>query len=539
MNLNETEKINLSANNNPENLSKNGPLTNTSPVSVEEKVRTDKENISIKAPEPLNIRELFQDKAEKEKQIKVNYREKQINEATVKNIKEAEIKISKSTDEVIKLIKQSKADLPRVANKIPVQKDKPSEEIIKKDKPNPRLNKIIQEEISKLKEEQKKPIDQLPKQANEPATIKFTRPKQTETQAAQPKSKVEPTIDYKSGDNKSNKTTAESLETVNNKSINPKLDLSDKTTPSVVKISPEPLAKKPEQHLKKAVESNLAKQLDETENKKRDSVAPKKGIVELSSLTPEEKRAFFKEQKEKDQNNHKKIFKIVIPAAAATLIVSVSLFFVFSSNNDQVSKRDLLAQTKSETTGVILNQAQQQNTSAVTDMQSKIEQKVSNPKLNTQELSLPPLPEIQGLNEPIVNLLKEDNPTQEVVEDLGSEDKTSVAPPKENKIEEEEPPFFVAVEQMPEPIGGLADIQKRVIYPSVALQTGIEGKVYVRALVNEAGIVTETEILKGIGAGCDEAAADAVAKTKFKPGIQRGRPVKVQITIPIVFKKGQ
>ncbi len=110
---------------------------------------------------------------------------------------------------------------------------------------------------------------------------------------------------------------------------------------------------------------------------------------------------------------------------------------------------------------------------------------------------------------------------------------------KENKIEEEEPPYFVAVEQMPEPIGGLAEIQKRVVYPNVALQTGIEGKVFVRALINEAGVVTQTEIVKGIGAGCDEAAADAVAKTIFKPGIQRGKPVKVQMTIPIVFKKGQ
>ncbi len=44
------------------------------------------------------------------------------------------------------------------------------------------------------------------------------------------------------------------------------------------------------------------------------------------------------------------------------------------------------------------------------------------------------------------------------------------------------------------------------------------------------------KIIKGIGAGCDEAAIDAVKQTKFTPGKQKGKPVKVQVSIPIVFK---
>jgi len=43
-------------------------------------------------------------------------------------------------------------------------------------------------------------------------------------------------------------------------------------------------------------------------------------------------------------------------------------------------------------------------------------------------------------------------------------------------------------------------------------------------------------VIKGIGAGCDEAAVQAVMQTKFKPGKQRGKAVKVQVSIPIVFK---
>nr|HPN38001.1 energy transducer TonB [Melioribacteraceae bacterium] len=53
---------------------------------------------------------------------------------------------------------------------------------------------------------------------------------------------------------------------------------------------------------------------------------------------------------------------------------------------------------------------------------------------------------------------------------------------------------------------------------------------------NENGDVAKVELIKGIGAGCDEAAMDAVKQTKFKPGKQRGKSVKVQVAIPILFK---
>lgn len=110
-------------------------------------------------------------------------------------------------------------------------------------------------------------------------------------------------------------------------------------------------------------------------------------------------------------------------------------------------------------------------------------------------------------------------------------------PPKEDKkVVEEEPVYFVAVEEMPEPIGGIAEIQKKIIYPEIAKRAGVEGKVYVLAFVDESGTVTDAKIIKGIGAGCDEAALDAVKKTKFKPGKQRGKAVKVQVSIPVVFK---
>jgi periplasmic protein TonB len=114
------------------------------------------------------------------------------------------------------------------------------------------------------------------------------------------------------------------------------------------------------------------------------------------------------------------------------------------------------------------------------------------------------------------------------------------APPPQvkddNKIIEEEPIYFVAVEEMPEPVGGIAGIQSRIVYPDFAIRAGVEGKVHVLAFVDETGIVTKVEILKGLGAGLDEVAMNAVKQTKFKPGKQRGKPVKVQMSIPIIFR---
>ncbi len=111
---------------------------------------------------------------------------------------------------------------------------------------------------------------------------------------------------------------------------------------------------------------------------------------------------------------------------------------------------------------------------------------------------------------------------------------TEDAPPPPR--EEDEEIYFVAVEDLPEPVGGIAAIQAAVVYPEIAKRAGVEGTVYVEAFVDESGIVTRTSVVKGIGAGCDEAAQSAVMKTRFKPGKQRGKPVKVRMSIPIRFR---
>ncbi len=110
-------------------------------------------------------------------------------------------------------------------------------------------------------------------------------------------------------------------------------------------------------------------------------------------------------------------------------------------------------------------------------------------------------------------------------------------PPRiEEESDEVDPAFYLTVEVMPEPVGGPDQIQKKVYYPPYAKENGIQGTVKILTFIDEYGEVKKAEVVEGIGYGCDESARIAVYYTKFKPGLQRGKPVKVQMTIPVEFK---
>ena len=107
-------------------------------------------------------------------------------------------------------------------------------------------------------------------------------------------------------------------------------------------------------------------------------------------------------------------------------------------------------------------------------------------------------------------------------------------PPKEE--EEAEPEIFVIVEQSPELIGGLPGLQKKIKYPEIAKKAGVEGRVFLQFIVDEQGNVSDPIVTRGIGAGCDEEAVRAILEAKFKPGKQRGKAVKVKMSLPITFR---
>ncbi|HXG38067.1 MAG TPA: energy transducer TonB [Bacteroidota bacterium] len=112
-----------------------------------------------------------------------------------------------------------------------------------------------------------------------------------------------------------------------------------------------------------------------------------------------------------------------------------------------------------------------------------------------------------------------------------------VAPPPPPKVTEAETEdeYFMVVEELPELIGGYEGLMRRLVYPQVALRAGIQGRVQLIAYVNERGDVDKVEVISGLAGGCTEAAVEAVKQSKFIPGKQRGRPVKVKVAMSIRF----
>jgi TonB family protein len=96
--------------------------------------------------------------------------------------------------------------------------------------------------------------------------------------------------------------------------------------------------------------------------------------------------------------------------------------------------------------------------------------------------------------------------------------------------------YFTEAEVMPEPIGGMNTIYKKLVYPAEAKEKQVEGIVKVQVHIEKNGEVSSAEVLEGIGYGCDENARLSVYYTRFKPGLQKGKNVKVQMIIPIEFK---
>lgn len=102
--------------------------------------------------------------------------------------------------------------------------------------------------------------------------------------------------------------------------------------------------------------------------------------------------------------------------------------------------------------------------------------------------------------------------------------------------------IFFIVEKKPEPINGFSDfykiLSKNLKYPRQARQSGVEGKVFIEFIINKSGEPTDLKVIKSIGAGCDEEAVRVLSLTKWEPGKQRGKPVRVKMTLPIYFKLG-
>ncbi len=138
------------------------------------------------------------------------------------------------------------------------------------------------------------------------------------------------------------------------------------------------------------------------------------------------------------------------------------------------------------------------------------------------------------------NIYVIEEPQKEIVQNRNTkkpkEQNYEFPPLEEEKVIEDKSEIKDTVEVMPEPVGGFESIKKKLIYPDKAKEDGIEGIVEIEIIVDEFGEVQKADVVKGIRSDCDESARIAVFYTKFKPGLQRGKPVKVQFVVPVEFK---
>lgn len=173
----------------------------------------------------------------------------------------------------------------------------------------------------------------------------------------------------------------------------------------------------------------------------------------------------------------------------------------------------------------------------------------------TQQNQPPPPPPPPPPPQEILEIVEDDVEIEDEVEiqDAEADMETEIFEQPEEVIEE--PEIFTIVEDMPV-FPGCEDagskqardqctqneifkyIQGNAKYPPMAKDAGISGTVFIKFVIDENGKVSSTEILRGVpgGKSLDNSAINAVKSLpKFKPGKQRGKPVRVQYTVPVKF----
>ena len=156
----------------------------------------------------------------------------------------------------------------------------------------------------------------------------------------------------------------------------------------------------------------------------------------------------------------------------------------------------------------------------------------------------PPPPPKPPQQTTIIEIVEDDMEIDDEIDiDVEADETTEVEeyiPPAEEE-EEEEAQIFTVVESMPSFPGGpnarIRYLAENIKYPQMARESGIQGRVFVTFVVETNGSVTDVKIMRVIGGGCDEEALRVIKNMpKWNPGKQRGKPVRVQFNMPILFK---
>lgn len=154
----------------------------------------------------------------------------------------------------------------------------------------------------------------------------------------------------------------------------------------------------------------------------------------------------------------------------------------------------------------------------------------------------PPVAQVQTTLLNIVdNNVQVENDLEINADDDGSENKEVIQEvATETVVEAEEAEVFTIVEEDPEYPGGdearMKYLKENLKYPVLARESGIDGTVYIKFIVETNGSISKAVILRDIGGGCgDEALRVVKGMPKWKPGKQRGKAVRTEFKLPVKF----
>jgi len=164
----------------------------------------------------------------------------------------------------------------------------------------------------------------------------------------------------------------------------------------------------------------------------------------------------------------------------------------------------------------------------------------------TRQLNEPPPPPPPVQNTEVINIVQDDVEINDelLLDDTESDEATQVQIVEFEEEEEvvDEQQIFLVVEDMPTFQGqGIESFrnycQTNSKYPIIAQENGISGRVYISFVVDKDGSIANVQVVRGVDPALDKEAIRVVKSSpKWVPGKQRGRPVKVSFTIPILFQ---
>jgi protein TonB len=179
----------------------------------------------------------------------------------------------------------------------------------------------------------------------------------------------------------------------------------------------------------------------------------------------------------------------------------------------------------------------------VSDTEFLFEEEVEIQQTSQETPPPPPPPAVQEVE--VLNVVEDNVETESIEVNTEDDKETEVvisAPVDAPDEEEEEEVVFVIVEKMPEFPGGQQALFKylseNVKYPVIAQENGIQGRVICQFVVNKDGAIVDVEVVRSGGDPSLDKEAIRVIKSmpKWKPGQQRGKPVRVKYTVPVNFK---